>query len=684
MATTWSVSPRPANCGDGVGGGVGSGGVDGSCHLAAAAAAAGLVPDAIELARWTRVMTPASPVALLPGSPFRDRLDAMPAEEREWLLPCSLWKPPPLPSSLACADMGGEVGGGVAPVLGPFSPCTFAAAVCRERVMTTTAGGVPFLVLAGVTLFLPYAVAADSGALLGAMVSDWGANRMDAVGPGLPSCVSIVQRGVLAAAGRGLISSTELGGGTHVLMEFARAVGGDEADGPSMEFEFIVIRRPRVAGEAAAVVLHKLGVLHTIPDIASPHVAAAADTREGAASVPAEAPSPLAVTLGAEGVAADAAAIEAWFMELCADGQHIGALVDLAEPSTPLPPAAAGVVTAPPPPPVLPYTVTTSRCSVYASVRLRTLALQLVPLAVPSVRPLGMGDAGRRGGGEEGVPACRRRLVPIAPAVSATVTPSRGDIHTAAYSDEVGGSSGRGSGSGGTSVRGDSGCKRPRRPRRVTTRPLPATATAVAIAPALNVVGRDLAIAAAAETAIDSGSVAKTAASTRTSLPPQPPLSSEVIPPVGSASSSGGGGNGGSGGSGGGGGDGAGAPRWRVRRRRLGSAPPPGVDGSSDAWARVLRNREAARRSNEKRRLRRLAAAAAAPAAGAGAGPASTTTTTTTNLGMAAENPTMEFMVNTAGSVAAATTTSAPLMSPLLPAQSSPPQSVAARQPASA
>ncbi|GAB0492846.1 hypothetical protein MMPV_004116 [Pyropia vietnamensis] len=687
MATPWSSWPPSAN-GDGGKGGVGvsGGGVGGSALPAAAAAADDVTPDATELARWTRVMTPAPPVALLPGNPLRDRLDALPAEEREWLLPCSLWEPPPLPSSLACADMGRAVDGGVTPVLGPFSPSAFATAVCRERVMTTTAGGVPFLVLAGVTLFLPHAVAAGSGALLGAMVNDWSANRMDAVGPGLPSCVSIVQRGVLAAAGRGMISSAELGGGTHVLMEFARAVGGDLADGASIEFEFLVIRRPRVVGETAAVVLHKLGVLHTIPDVGSPYVAAAVDTVEGATGTPAVAPFSSVVTPGAVGIAAHPTTVEARILELCADGQHIGALVDLAVPPSPLPPAAAGEVTAPPQPPVLPYTVTTSRCSVYASVRLRTLALQLVPLAVPSVRPLRMSGGGRQGGGKGGVPACSSRLVQIAPAASTTVTPSRGDVRTATCSDEVGGRSGSGSssGSGGgdMNVCGNSGCKRPRWARRVTTRPLPLTATAVTIAPALNPTGLDLAIAAAAEAAIESGSVGKTTASATTSLLPRPPQSSEVVPPVGGASSSAGGVSGGSGGSDGGGGGRAETPRWRVRRRRLGSAPPPGVDGGGDAWARVLRNREAARRSNEKRRLRRLAAAAASSAAGVGAGPASATATT--SLGMAATKPTTELTVSTTGSIAAAAAAATPLMSIRLPAQTPLPQTVAAPPPASA
>lgn len=172
---------------------------------------ADLAPDAAELARWTRVMTPVPPVPLLPGTPLRDRLDTLPAEELAWLLPWSLWEPPPPPSSSGVSGGGGGSGGTFG--LGPFSPASFASSVCRERVMTTTASGDPFLVLAGVTLFLPHAVAAGSGALLGALVSDWSANRMDAVGPGLPSCVSIVQRGVLAEGGRGIVCSTELGGG---------------------------------------------------------------------------------------------------------------------------------------------------------------------------------------------------------------------------------------------------------------------------------------------------------------------------------------------------------------------------------------------------------------------------------------------------------------------------------------
>lgn len=408
--------------GGGVGGGAGVGaGVGGSSLPDAAAPASDLSPDATELARWTRVMTPAPPVAMLPGNPLRDRLDSLPAEERAWLLPCSLWEPaPPASSSTragACGGgWGGVGGGGVAPALGPFSPSTFAAAVCRERVMTTTASGVPFLVLAGVTLFLPHAVVAGSGALLGAMVSDWGANRMDAVGPGLPSCVSIVQRGVLAGAGRRMMTSTELGGGTHVLIELARSVakrgsddgnvgGGDGGgvvnDGPSIEFEFLVIRRPRAAGEAAALVLHKLGVLHTIPEGGSPHAAsAAAGGVVGAAASPPPPPFSSTVTPSSAGAAADAAAIEAQLLTLCADGQHIGALVDMAEPSPPPLTTAGGALVTPPPPQPLPYTVTTSRCSVYASVRLRTLALQLVPLAVPSTRPLGaLAAGGREGGG---------------------------------------------------------------------------------------------------------------------------------------------------------------------------------------------------------------------------------------------------------------------------------------------
>lgn len=634
-------------------------------------------------------MTPTPPVPLLPGIPLRDRLDALPAEELAWLLPWSLWEPPP-PSLSGVSCRGGQRGGGGGTFgLGPFSPASFASAVCRERVMTTTAIGHPFLVLAGVTLFLPHAVATGSGALLGASVSDWSANRMDAVGPGLPSCVSIVQRGVLAEGGRGIVFSTELGEGTHVLMEFFRPVakrgggdgdnvdggnsddrdgggGGDVLGGPSIEIEFAVIRRPRVAGEAAAVVLHKLGILHTIPEASSSATAATAAAASAAAAgavvgAPAVPPLFAAMRDGAAG----AAAVEAHLKALCADGLHIGALVDLAEPP-PRPPRLVGeAVVGPSSPSVLPYTITSSRCSVYATVRLRSLALQLVPLVVPSARPLRMGTGGKS-------PACRRRLLPIAPATTspAATSASGDDVRMAVSSDNSGGGIGSGGsgGCGGNGVSGDRGGSRRRPPRRAATRPSPPhPATAVAIAPAADAAGLAAAVAAAAESAMEAASAgeavsSRVLAAATTLLPP--PRPGGLLPVAGGsplgASVPGGGGDGGDSG-------GSGCPPRRVRRRRLGSIPPPGVDGSSEAWARVLRNREAARRSNEKRRLRRLATAAAA-ADGTTTTTITTTmtTTTTSNLGAAAATIlTAEPMEGTEDAAPAAATAAAAPGSPL-------------------
>lgn len=210
----------------------------------------------------------------------------------------------------------------------------------------------------------------------------------------------------------------------------------------------------------------------------------------------------------------DLVAVDAPLRALCADGQHVGALVDLVEPPPPPPRLVGEVVVGPSPPPVLPYTVTSSRCSVCATVRLRSLALRLVPLAVPSARPLWVGAGGTP-------PACHRRLLPIAPATTSptAASSSGGDTRMAVSSDDSGGDKGSGSGGsgsgGGNGFGGDRGGGRRQRPQRVTERPsLPHPATAVAIPPAVDAVGLAAAVAAAAEAAIEAAP-AREAASAR-------------------------------------------------------------------------------------------------------------------------------------------------------------------------
>jgi len=246
-----------------------------------AAAAAGVVqavdiaPDTAELARWTRVMTPAlATSAFHSGAPLRFRLDALSTEQQNWLFPAPLWAPPP-------PGAGGGPGGGLP--LTSFSPSAFAGSISRERVMTTTAGLSPLLILAGVTLLVAERMTVDGRALLGVTFSDWATNKIDSVCPGLPNCVATIQRVVMAAWG--LLTSTELGGGGHVLVEWVRPrTEGREAGVPaattartregagegggtptSIESEFMIIRRPVQALQAATLVLHKMGVLNIDP-----------------------------------------------------------------------------------------------------------------------------------------------------------------------------------------------------------------------------------------------------------------------------------------------------------------------------------------------------------------------------------------------------------------------------------
>jgi len=568
-----------------------------------AAAAAGVVeaveigPDAAELARWTRVMTPAlATSALHPGAPLRFRLDALPTEQQNWLFPAPLWAPLP-------PGAGGGPGGG--PPLTHFSPSAFAGSISRERVMTTTAGLSPFLILAGVTLLVAERMTVDGGALLGVTISDWATNKMDAVGPGLPSCVATIQRVVMAAGG--FLTSTELGGGSHVLVEWVRprieggeagvlaattagtleGGGGGGGTPTSIDFEFMIIRRPVRAGQAATLVLHKMGVLNLDPTDARLAGAAGvgggttrtagstsgALTASAAANVGltggevASAASPCPTGLYGPVDVVGSAALETLLDSVCTNGRHFGALVDLLEPP---PPAFDGGVPSPLPlPPVLPYEITTSPCSMYAQVRLRSLALQLVPVAVPAALPLRLAVAAV-GAACASAPDCsvRRRVAPpTAESASAASTDNGASASaTAAGADAV---------------------DYPQSSRMT-----------VVIAPAGGTAG----LASAMATAV--------AATARAPSPMAVVAASEGSLAIGSGGGGGGGGNGNCSGSGSGSGS-TGAPRrHRRRQRRLGGVPPPGMDPTGDAWARILRNREAARRSNEKRRLRRLAALA--------------------------------------------------------------------------
>jgi len=349
----------------------------------------------------------------------------------------------------------------------------------------------------------------------------------------------------------------------------------------------MVIRRPVRAGQAATLVLHQMGVLNLDPTDA--RLAGAAVVGGGTTSTAGSTDGVLtaaaAATVGLSGgeVASAAspsptglygpvdvvgsAALEALFYSVCADGRHFGALVDLLEPP---PPAIDGGMPSPLLlPPVLPYEITTSSCSVYAQVRLRSLALQLVPVAVPAALPL-RSAAGAVGTACASAPDCsvRRRVAP--PTAESALAASTNNATAAAAAAAA---------------------------ADVVDFPQSSRAT-MAIAPAGGAVG----LASAMATAV--------AATARGLIPMAVVAASEGSLAIGSGGVACGGGNG----NGSGSGSGSGSPdvprRHRRRRRRLGGVPPPGMDPAGDAWARILRNREAARRSNEKRRRRRLAALA--------------------------------------------------------------------------